>query len=99
MKALLRIIGALAALLILVFVLALAGAFSVVDEVRYRLSVEFDTPDGVRGGASVIRVTRKHPLPIDPIKRYGWNLEGDAIFVDLGQARTPSLFSRMATRC
>jgi hypothetical protein len=54
-----------------------------IDEVRYRIAVEFDTPDGVKSASNVIKVTRQHPSSYSPIQRWGWKTEGEAVFVDL----------------
>jgi hypothetical protein len=65
--------------------LALAGCGPAkTDEVRYRIGVEFDTPDGVKSASSVIKVTRQHPPSYSPMPRWGWKIEGEAVFVDLG---------------
>jgi hypothetical protein len=55
---------------------------------RYRLTVEVDTPEGVRSGSSVIEVTRKdfRWLPIRQ-GQYEFRVRGEAVFVDLGAGR------------
>jgi hypothetical protein len=56
-------------------------------EYRYRLAIEFDTPDGVKSALSVIRVTRGLASALHPLKGVigpTWKLQGDAVFVDLG---------------
>jgi hypothetical protein len=67
--------------------LMLAGCAKRVDEYRYRLVIEFDTPLGVKSASSVIRATRQHPYSFDPFQYYTWSLQGDAIFVDLGSGK------------
>jgi hypothetical protein len=56
---------------------------------RYRLTVEIDTPDGVRSGSSVIEVARIDDgwIPIRAGSRYTFRLRGEAMFVDLGGGR------------
>jgi hypothetical protein len=52
---------------------------------RYRLTIEFDTPAGVRSGSSVIEVTRKDVRWILIAQgRYEFDVRGEAVFVDLG---------------
>ena len=55
---------------------------------RYRLTIEIDTPEGVRSGASVIEVTRKDYgwIPITQ-GRYEFRVRGQGVFVDLGANR------------
>ncbi len=68
------------------------------QEIRYRVTLEIDTPDGVKSGSSVIGVRRSNPPdvvelglalrhlviggPLYPARYYG-----DAPFVDLGGGR------------
>jgi hypothetical protein len=55
---------------------------------RYRLTIEIDTPDGVRSGSSVIEVTRKDVRWILIAQgRYEFHVRGEAVFVDLGAGR------------
>lgn len=56
---------------------------------RYRLTVEIDTPEGVRSGSSVIEVARIDDgwIPIRAGSRYTFRLRGEAVFVDLGGGR------------
>jgi hypothetical protein len=56
-------------------------------EFRYRLAVEFDTPEGVKRNASIIKIRRRSPLPFDPFQFYDWKVEGEAVFVDLGSGK------------
>jgi hypothetical protein len=57
---------------------------------RYRLTIEIDTPDGVRSGSSVIEVVREDYrwmlLPV-PGSRYQFRERSEAVFVDLGAGR------------
>ncbi|MBX9776150.1 MAG: hypothetical protein K2Y71_17355 [Xanthobacteraceae bacterium] len=62
---------------------------------RFRLTVEVETPDGLKSGSSVIETTIrdvKVGLPEMVGLRYGAN--GEAVFVDLGQGR--NLFGLLA---
>jgi hypothetical protein len=55
---------------------------------RYRLTIEIDTPDGARSGSSVIEVTRRDVRWILIAQgRYEFDLRGEAVFVDLGSNR------------
>jgi hypothetical protein len=54
---------------------------------RYRLTVEVDTPEGVRSGSSVIEVTRKDFRWILIGGRREFRVRGEAVFVDLGADR------------
>jgi hypothetical protein len=55
---------------------------------RYRLTVEIDTPEGVRRGSSVIEIKRKDYrwLLLVP-GRYEFSVRGEAVFVDLDGRR------------
>ena len=55
---------------------------------RYRLTIEVDTPEGVRSGSSVIEVTRNDAR----LLRFGgaqyiFKVRGEAVFIDLGAGR------------
>lgn len=57
---------------------------------RYRLTIEIDTPDGLRSGSSVIEVsTRPIPELLMPLFYASGSSKpkGEAIFIDLGQSR------------
>jgi len=55
---------------------------------RYRLTIEIDTPEGVRSGSSVIEVTRKDVRLLRfGGARYTFHERGEAVFVDLGGGR------------
>jgi hypothetical protein len=55
---------------------------------RYRLTVDIDTPDGVRSGSSVFEVARKDVRWILIAQgRYEFRVRGAAAFVDLGNGR------------
>jgi hypothetical protein len=56
-------------------------------EFRFRLAAEFDTPEGVKRNASIIKIRRRSPLPFDPFQYNDWKIEGEAVFVDLGLGR------------
>ncbi len=90
---------AIAGLLALLFIAPLPLAFGLwAEEIRYRVTVEIDTPDGMKSGSSVIGVRRSNPPgPVElglglrhllvggslyPSRYYG-----DAPFVDLGGGR------------
>lgn len=55
---------------------------------HYRLTIEVETPDGIKSASSVIEVTQRKqtpaPLPVPP---YVARVKGEAVFVDLGQGR------------
>jgi hypothetical protein len=55
---------------------------------RYRLTIEIETPDGVRSGSSVIEVTRRDVTWILIAQgRHEFDVRGEAPFVDLGANR------------
>lgn len=55
---------------------------------RYRLTVEIDTPDGVKSGSSVIQVTtKKMPDYLRTIARVTTEVEGEATYIDLGDGK------------
>jgi hypothetical protein len=56
---------------------------------RYRMTVEVDTPQGVRTGSSVIEVVRRDYgwVPIRPGPRHSFEVRGEAAFVDIGAGR------------
>jgi len=55
---------------------------------RYRLTIEVDTPQGVRSGSSVIEVERSDQRWVLIAQgRYVFRVRGDAVFVDLGEGR------------
>jgi hypothetical protein len=73
------------ALLILLPVLLVLGYWSVDRrEFAYRLTLEVDTPSGLRRGESVIR-TSFSPSFGWPSRGIGW--QGEATFVDLGEGK------------
>jgi len=56
---------------------------------RYRLTIEIDTPAGVRSGSSVIEVKRKDFRWLPLVQgRYEFHLRGEAVFVDLSANRS-----------
>lgn len=57
------------------------------DAHRFRLTVEVETPDGLRSASSVVEVERKRiRLPV-PGGRYAHLVRGEAVYVDLGLGR------------
>src|SRR5258708_1305337 len=79
----------------LVILAAIVGAISIGIALkyptyahRYRLTVEADTPEGVRSGSSVIEVARSDIswFPLSQVQ-YSIHLRGEAVFVDLGANR------------
>ena len=55
---------------------------------RFRLTVEVETPQGVRSGSSVVEVERKDQRWILIAQgRYVFRVRGEAVFVDLGEGR------------
>jgi hypothetical protein len=81
-----NVVGAIALVLVL---LCVVYALYPTGTHRYRLTVEVDTPNGVRSGASVIEVQRSDSgwVPMRPGPRYSFQLHGDAVFIDLGAGR------------
>lgn len=63
---------------------------------RFRMTVEVDTPDGVRTGSSVYEVKAWNPPKFLPEERSrDWSVRGEAIAVDLPGGRT--LFALLKT--
>jgi hypothetical protein len=56
---------------------------------RFRLTIEIDTPDGIKSGSSVIETTKWESGGWGPIEARGVRAEarGEAVFVDLGNDR------------
>lgn len=54
---------------------------------RYKLTVEVDTPDGLKSGSSEIEVTKRDVrwALIAPKGQYLYRARGEAVFVDLGK--------------
>jgi hypothetical protein len=55
--------------------------------VRYRMTVEVETPQGLRTGSSVREVTAYSPWVINPSSRTHFDLSGEAVAVDLPDGR------------
>jgi hypothetical protein len=79
---------------VLAILAAIVGAISVAIALeyptytlRYRLTVEVDTPEGVRSGSSVIEVARSDVSWFPLQNQYALRLRGEAVFVDLGANR------------
>ena len=75
------------ALLATVIVAALAACSGPVYEHRYRLTVEIETPDGVKSGSSVIEVALWSERVVGHGLTGQHKVTGDAVFVDLGHGR------------
>jgi len=54
---------------------------------RYRLTIEVETPDGLKTGSSVIESRLRTEPPILPNTGAVTSLHGDAVFVDLGNGK------------
>jgi hypothetical protein len=66
--------------------------FVLTDRIRYRMTVEVETPAGLRTGSSVRAVSRSSPFPIAfPLlgeqRGQSW-VEGEAVIVDLPEGQT-----------
>jgi hypothetical protein len=81
-----KLLGILAALAVALY-LGVTFAFPSYTH-RYRLTIEIDTPEGVRSGSSIIEVTRRDVRWV-PIAqgRFTFDVRGEAAFVDLGGNR------------
>lgn len=66
---------------------------------RYKMTVEVDTPEGVKSGSSVIEVTtRQWPESIKGLSSGHYNnmsIEGESVFIDLGNGK--NLVTLLAT--
>jgi hypothetical protein len=70
--------------------IVLAKVFVVPDyRHRFRLTIAFDTPDGVKSASGVHEVVRKNPIiiPFLPGDRVSYRFRGEAIFLDLGRGK------------
>ena len=80
---------------IVIFVLLVIGAFVAYQLLfanytnRFRLTIEVDTPDGIKSGSSVIQTWFYESGNWGPVEARGVRAEarGEAVFVDLGHAR------------
>lgn len=54
---------------------------------RYRLTAEVETPDGVKSGSSVIEVTYSWPGRLLDPDSVQWRITGEGVLVDLGDGR------------
>jgi hypothetical protein len=54
---------------------------------RYRLTIEVDTPEGLKIGSGVIEPAAQMQPPLLTDRSYHTELRGDALFVDLGQGK------------
>lgn len=83
-------IGGIIWLLLAALSLAGCGLVNDVPDYRYRLTVEVETPDGLRTGSSVIEVSTsiasEYSIPT-PGAVY-FRARGEAVAVDLGEGRT-----------
>ncbi len=81
-----RYFGTLAgALLVIVFgVSACWNQVYPTNSFRYRLTVEVDTPEGLKSGSSVIEVTRRQGPKFGDSGGGGLSINGEAVTVDLG---------------
>jgi len=73
--------GAALLALILAAIALLYSIGIVGDEGRFRLTIEIDTPEGVKRASNVYRYTEQAVSSIDYVR----HIEGDAVFVDLGR--------------
>jgi hypothetical protein len=62
---------------------ARAGLFS--DSWRYKMTVEVETPEGLKTGSAVREVTVHHGLKLTPEMLPQVDLKGEAVVVDLGK--------------
>jgi hypothetical protein len=54
---------------------------------HFRLSLSVETPDGVRTASSVLKVTYRWVQTLGAGPAAGYDLKGEAVFLDLGQGR------------
>jgi hypothetical protein len=54
---------------------------------HFRLSLSVETPDGVRTASSVLKVTYRWVQTLGSGPATGYDLKGEAVFLDLGQGR------------
>ena len=79
--------------LALVAVAAVAAAYAWIAHMpskeahRFRLTIEVDTPRGLRTGSSVVEVEREEGRWPVPGPRHTFRVRGEAVFVDLGGGR------------
>lgn len=76
----------------IVIVLAVCGLFAcdflTKETQRFRLSIEVETPEGIKSASSVISVTfRESNWGLPETRGLHTSVRGDAVFLDLGQGR------------
>jgi hypothetical protein len=54
---------------------------------RFRLTVEVDTPEGLRSGSSVIQISRWESGGLPDARKIGSVIRGEAIFIDLDHGK------------
>ncbi len=52
---------------------------------RYRLTVEVETPEGIRTGSSVIEVRYSQGMALGDVSGFQSRIWGEAVYIDLGQ--------------
>jgi hypothetical protein len=81
----LGITAAVLAAIAVVFVVGYHIAYPTYSH-RYRLTLEVETPDGLKTGSSVVEASARAQPPILVNTPSVTDLKGDAVFVDLGKA-------------
>lgn len=77
---------------------ALLGGCGSTQKFRYRMTVEVETPQGLRTGFAVREIIPRTPPPLPALgeSRPRWDVRGEAVVVDLGGGRT--LFALLTGR-
>jgi hypothetical protein len=58
-------------------------------QIRYRLTVDVETPEGLVSGSSVIDVVKNGPVPLlGRLSTSGTNVDGEAVAIDLPNGKT-----------
>lgn len=70
-------------------VIALTWFMTRPDRIRYKMTVEVETPEGVRRGFAVREVAIRHPLPLPALgeSRVSASVRGEAVVIDLPDGR------------
>ncbi len=55
------------------------------QSLRYRLTVEVETPEGIKAGSSVIEVRYSQGMALGDVSGFQSRIWGEAVYVDLGQ--------------
>ncbi len=83
--------GCLTALVVIAAIIGIAVLFYKISfpayTFRYRMTLNVETPDGVRSGSSVIEIKIQTQPKVGDVGAYYHRVRGEAVFVDLGSEK------------